>query len=283
MFAALGAVSGAASAITGAVTVTFGENGAASAAPAANTGVVNLAALPSSTSIPFPPFSVPGYYSENGMVVGVVNDPLATEIGDTPHWHGEAASSEVGGSVITAALGDPNAMMASVHNDDNGLYIRAVDSSAFSFNSMYFDSAISAANPNTNGVWDIYGYSTAANPNLLSGAIGANYLPTDPQSGNPSGQVVAFQQVTNGFDGLLSLSSAFNNVSSVWIHYDGVTDDPRYYGLVTGTTPLYQFEVTDLSFSAAVTAVPVPAAVWLFASGLAGLLSFGKRKHRLVS
>lgn len=39
---------------------------------------------------------------------------------------------------------------------------------------------------------------------------------------------------------------------------------------------------TPYAYKAAVSAVPIPAAAWLFASGVMGLVSFGRRKQKLA-
>jgi len=55
--------------------------------------------------------------------------------------------------------------------------------------------------------------------------------------------------------------------------------DPNLYlatGTVPDSSPVYEF--TQLNVSTSVSAVPVPAAVWLFGSGLIGLAGFARRK-----
>lgn len=143
-----------------------------------------------------------GCYVQNGMVIGIVEDtsnPIA-------HLHRA-------GTVADRSL--------QYHSDSSGIYIRSQDSKAFSLDSMDFKAPISAANPenNANDYWEILGFNTALNPNLDTGD-GTNYATR-----------VAYQKVANGFNGTLSqsnglLSSDFNNINAVWVHYNGYPQTP---------------------------------------------------------
>ena len=184
-----------------------------------------------------------GCYNEDGMVVGIVEDTSNI----TAHVHRE-------GSGATAALG--------YHSDSSGIYIRAQDSTAFSLTSMEFHAdIIPGENPDTgpNDFWEILGFSTALNPGLDTGD-GTNYLTR-----------VAYQTVANGFDGILSLNSDFPNISAFWIHFNGCRQPP-----VAGNA--FAMHLDNIVVNAVPAAVPVPAAVWLFGSGLMGLLSYGRKK-----
>ena len=55
-----------------------------------------------------------------------------------------------------------------------------------------------------------------------------------------------------------------------------VVDDPECLYDITVTEELYGFDANLNSFS--VTSVPVPASVWLFASGLLGLFATSRKK-----
>ncbi len=138
-----------------------------------------------------------GCYNENGMVVGIVQDVS----NPTAHLHRN-------GNTTTAGLG--------YHSDSSGIYIRALNSKAFTLKSMDFRAPINAENPDTgvNDYWEILGFNTALNPGLSSGD-GTNYA-----------NRVAYQTVANGFNGNLLLNSTFQNINAFWIHYKGYPQTP---------------------------------------------------------
>jgi hypothetical protein len=138
-----------------------------------------------------------GCFYENGMVVGIVKDssnPIA-------HLHRGGSSS--------------NRRM-SYHSDSSGIYIRSLDSKAFSLDSMDFKSPINDENPDTgaNDYWEILGFNQAENLDLDKGD-GSNYATR-----------VAYQTIANGFNGSLSLNSDFKNIKAFWIHYRGYPQTP---------------------------------------------------------
>ena len=201
-------------------------------------------------------------YYEDGLVMGIVGDTSNS----VAHIHrgGTAANRSV-----------------MYHSDSSGLYIRALDSTAFSLTSLNFDALASDENPNATGTyisastgesvtsvagandyWEILGYSSALNPTL----------DTDANSGS----WIARQTLTNGFNGNVTLSSAFDNISAFWIHYAGYQQTPAD-GKQFGMT------LDNVHVNAAVAAVPVPAAAWMFLSGMMGLLAFGKKKAQLAA
>ncbi|MGY6276963.1 VPLPA-CTERM sorting domain-containing protein [Methylomonas sp. MgM2] len=181
---------------------------------------------------------------------------------------------------------DPANRMIHYHADSGGIYFRMRDQSAFSFLSMNI-AAPSAGNPDPNGYWEILGFSDAINADLVGGD-GTNYANS-----------VAYQRIDQAtFDysnpaSPFTLNSSFGDVSAVWIHYGGwgkVPYDPDlegYFDEDTGefviisdgplTTPEFNLYVDNITLSTP-TAVPVPAAAWLFGSGLIGLISFGRKK-----
>ena len=142
--------------------------------------------------------------------------------------------------------------------------------------------------PAANDKWEILGFSNALNPTLAQDTQGsssavnpvtgttANLLPEVGGNGPVYSDLVATQFVANGFNGVLTLNSSFQNVSAIWIVKEGYPEAPTN-GIA------YRAYIDNLQFNAAVipAAVPVPGAVWLFATGFAGLLSFGKRKGKL--
>jgi hypothetical protein len=181
-----------------------------------------------------------GCYYEDGLVVGIVKDSSSS----TAHLHRSGISSD---------------RMLAYHSDSSGIYIRAQDSTAFSLNSMDFKAPIDAAegNPDSgpNDFWEILGFNTALNPDLDLGD-GTNYATR-----------VAYQQVFNGFDGLLTLNSGFSSINAFWIHYNGYTQ-----------TPTDGKEFAMKLDNVRVSAVPIPATLWLFLSGMMGLLALGKKR-----
>ncbi|MGX2030564.1 DUF3570 domain-containing protein [Methylocaldum gracile] len=139
-----------------------------------------------------------GCYFEDGFAIGTVNDPTA------PNAH------------LHRLDGDFSTLLQ-YHPDSAGIYVRALDGSAFSLDSMEFYARIKSGNPGTgpNDVWEILGFNTALNPDLAAGD-GTNYDATR----------VAYQIVANGFQGALTLNEAFENINAFWIHYKGYPQTP---------------------------------------------------------
>ena len=140
-----------------------------------------------------------GCYYEDNMVIGIVRDSSSTD----SHLH------RIGSDATNTLLG--------YHSDSSGVYIRSLDSKAFSLDSMRFKAPIDALSNPGNGVndyWEILGFNTALNP-LLDVGDGTNYATR-----------VAYQTVANGFNSTLLLNSDFKNISAVWIHYKGYTKKP---------------------------------------------------------
>ena len=189
---------------------------------------------------------------QNGMVVGTVTDPLGS------HLH-------PGGSI--GATSNRN---VSYENDSSGMYFRTADLTSFSFDKIYIDAHYDAnKNPYTpNGseyydpaldYFEIRGFSDAINVGIGSAASFSNQ--------------VAYQTVQNGFVGDLTINDQFKDVKAVWIHYAGF---PNVASIQAAGMTFYTV-FDDIHVSSAAP-VPVPAAVWLFGSGLIGLLSLGRKK-----
>jgi hypothetical protein len=185
-------------------------------------------------------------YYEDGMAIGVLEDTV--NFGEHLHKFGSGATAKL-----------------QYHADSSGYYFRAIDSSAFSLNQLDFSASINGSdNPGYDAItnplvagdfWEILGFSTALNPNLSTGD-GTDYATR-----------IAYQQVANGFNGVLELDSAFHNINAFWIHfngYPGVPQDGVSFGM----------SLDNVQISAP---VPVPTAVWLFASGLLGLVSTARK------
>ncbi|MCQ8117262.1 DUF3570 domain-containing protein [Methylomonas rosea] len=138
-------------------------------------------------------------YVESGFVLGVVDDGNPTN-----HLHSDAS-----GSGIRLAY----------HNDSTGIYLRALDGSAFRVLSLDWDN-IDPGNPKS-GVWEILGFNAPSNPSLSTGD-GTNYATRN-----------AYQTVTQTnsapnlrFDGSLALDGTFSaasGINALWIHFKGTT------------------------------------------------------------
>lgn len=218
---------------------------------------------------------------QNGMVISTVEDAS----GPDAHLH-------QGGSTTNRAI--------AYHNDSGGVYIRAQDSTAFSLESIKFISPPSGENPyaiggtggheSTFDFFEILGFSEAVNSDLAAIdpyadlqfdgdglPILSTYNPFDAYS-----NLVAYQTVENGVTDLGSpvgvstvfLNADFQNVKSVWIHYFLVPN-------VGEAGFPFKTQLDDISVNA-VAAVPVPAAAWLFGTGLLGVLSAGRKKASKV-
>lgn len=245
---ATGLISGSAVALASTETIDFNEMFYGSYAGVSNTGV---GACPGTGD--------QGCYEEAGMVFG---HPAASNGG---HVHSIVNDYD--------PINDVNLFTLEYHNDSSGIYFRRQDGGAFSLDSMSFDARIQNGNRLSNTVpstsqnywatpyWEILRFNTAVNPDISFG------------DGTDYSTRVAYSTVANGFNGTLTqggnLSADFSNVNAVWIHFAGFP-----------TTPTNGKTFTMLLDDVVVTsAVPVPAAVWLFGSGLLGLLSFGRKQR----
>ena len=230
-------------------------------------------------------------YLEKGVRIGIVDDPLDTGA----HLHKASGVN----------------IKLQYHADSSGIYVRAADDTAFSLQALDFLSPYNDLNPHTVGglgngnassdYWHIYGFSDARNPGMLT-ANGTydpvnevTWNPTDPNGGFPTNPAVAHATVVNGTDklglnllspepgDLLSLNGSFGNIKSFWIHYNGYPHSPNTYVNPDGSGPgVYDFamEVDNIKLNAP---VPVPAAVWMFLSGMMGLLALGRKKSNLTA
>ncbi|MBD9356880.1 DUF3570 domain-containing protein [Methylomonas albis] len=159
-----------------------------------------------------------GCYEEANIVVGHVNDGTLSA-----HLHQFANDYDSSKGIDLYGL--------EYHADSSGIYLRALDGSAFSLDSLNFNATIQNGNRLNNAVattspnywatpyWEMLGFNTAVNTNLASGD-GTNYATR-----------IAYQTIANGFNGNLSLAdgtlnSSFSNVNAVWIHFAGFPSTP---------------------------------------------------------
>lgn len=243
MFGALISVAGTASATVATETVIdFGGTGNVIMTSSSYAGFANNAPIAGGNCAGS---GSTGCLYQNDMVIGTIEDTSNS----TAHLHRSGSASD-------RKLG--------YHADSPGIYVRALDSSAFSLISMDFFAAISDENPDngTDDFWEILGFNTASNPGLDTG------------NGTDYATRVAYQTVANGFSGNLLLNSEFQNINAFWIHFNGYPQTPadgKEFGM----------SLDNIKVDAAVSSVPVPAAAWLFGTGLLGLISFGRKKTGL--
>lgn len=185
-------------------------------------------------------------YYEQGMAIGAVDD----SDGYAEHLHKSGSTNP----------------KLQYHADSSGIYIRAVDGSAFSLNQMQFRAAFNGENNSgyneidnpliAGDFWEILGFNTAINPDLGTGD-GTHYASR-----------VAYQEVANGFYATLILNPDFHNIHAFWIHFKG------YPGIPSGGVN-FGMTLDDVQISAP---VPLPSAVWMFSAGLLGVVSAARKK-----
>lgn len=141
-----------------------------------------------------------GCFYEDNFVIGTIKDPANSGA----HLHKKPAGS-------SASI--------SYHNDSGGIYIRSQDNKTFSLDSMRFLAPITTENPGgtASDYWEILGFSDAINPDLANGGTSGKGSCSDYDN------CIAYQQIANGFNGTLNLSTLntdFQGVNAVWIHYN---------------------------------------------------------------
>ncbi len=162
-----------------------------------------------------------------------------------------------------------------IHGDVGGVFLDGSDShDIFSFRSMHIEKAILQSDTigHPNATVTIRGFLGGHN-GMMDGTVEADGT-TMLYKG---GAQVAEATINNGFSGtldLLSLHSGFGEVDYVEFFF---TDFYRIKPSSLGDTAL-DFEFDDIVIGSAVSSVPVPAAVWLFGTGLLGLISHRRKK-----
>jgi hypothetical protein len=209
-------------------------------------------------------------FVQNGTVTGVVADP--TDAGAHIHKSGTTI------------------IQAQYHPDSTGLYVRMADLSDFSLQSLF----VNTTNGEGGGNFILYGYADAINDGLLTteGAVpkgsGGYGSSSDEDGGNQLvlgvDRYIASYVIPNSgfnstidFSNLASADTDWGNISAFWLTFQGFNHSPNVnYDDVS--FPQFEIRVDDIILGAP---VPVPATVWLFASGILGL--FGLRSRRAIS
>jgi hypothetical protein len=208
---------------------------------------------------------VGGCFVQNGIVVGGVVDPL--DAGGHIHYAETAGDAE-----------------AQYHPDSTGVYVRMDDLSSFSLQSIN----LNVTNGSAGGNFVLYGYANATNPGLLTSNVGTPFSggkanPTDPEGGTVTpiaSYVLPNDDIFNGTLDLATLGSAWGDIGSFWLTFQGKNHSPTV-SYAAGSYPLWDIRIDDINLGAVVTAppaeVPLPGAVWLFGSALAGFVARRKK------
>lgn len=204
-------------------------------------------------------------YVEDGVVVGVVADPLDSG----SHLHRRVVSGEV---------------KAEYEADSTGMYVRNADLSKFSLQNV--DITVVGA---TGGNFVLYGYENALNPGLLTNNVGTPFPdgqanPTDPEGGTVpyiARYQLPNQVASNGtltLAELLAVDQDWGSIGALWVTFEGFNHSPtNSYEL--GSVPGYVIHFDNMNIGAPVAApIPVPGAVWLFGSALVGFISRNRKK-----
>jgi len=166
-----------------------------------------------------------------------------------------------------------------IHGDVGGVFIDGSGSlDTFSFQSMDILHSVlesdSIGHPNT--TITARGFLGGTN-NMLTGITEANGTTLKYTGGAKVAEATLLNGATGIFD-FLAADSGFGEVDYVEFFF---TDFYRLKPASLGDGALdFQFDNIVVG-EAGVSAVPVPAAAWLFGTGLMGLISFGKRKKAL--
>jgi hypothetical protein len=217
-------------------------------------GKANIAPAPGGSRCP----GISDCHREGGFMVGTSEDTA----NPGAHVHSD---------------GVPANRLVRFKSDTGGFYVRRQDGTPFSLISMSFRAPIDpSANPGNGPLdnWEFLGFNTAFNPGLDSG------------DGTNHPNRVAYQKIANGFEGTLTLDPAFHLISAFWVHYEGyprtpgVPQDPEVGNLPELPGKAYLAVIDNIQLGAP---VPLPAAAWIFASGLTGLALVGRRRSALAA
>ncbi len=134
-------------------------------------------------------------------------------------------------------------------------------------------SAIGNSSPNVMASGDVYG--DGSRDTYLNFTLPVSNLSFLIVGDNSSGRAGLLDVYVNGL---------FASTLSFMVDGDGGTADLMDLTGFNDITRIEMYSITDIAgigyddFSFKVNAVPVPAALWLFVSGLAGLIGFARRK-----
>jgi hypothetical protein len=132
-----------------------------------------------------------------------------------------------------------------------------------------------------------------SNGNSSEGAWGdLKFNPTDPESGTQPYKV-SFTIPNDDTDNVFSFSNipGWDRIGAFWITMEGFNHSPTKSYPSSGTTvdedgnsvPVYPYPSWDVRIDniilAAPAPVPVPGAVWLFGTGLLGLMARKLKTH----
>ncbi len=205
----------------------------------------------------------PAYSTPTSDGLGsLVLSPVIDGAGDASHIH------------VSGGCGAGCDATPFIHGDVGGVYIDGTGShETFSLQSMNVIHAVlnsaELSNPNT----------TVTVRGFLGGTNG---MENPAATGNVfeyvGGAQVAETTISNGFSGIvdfLAADAGFGAVDYVEFFFtDFYTLKPSSFGDTT-----LEFEWDNIVIGTEISAVPVPAAVWLFGTGIVGLLSIGRRKQ----
>ena len=227
-------------------------------------------------------------FVQNGIVAGVVKDPI-----DKAHLHGSTRPSPSTSPSTNAAV--------QYHPDGTGLYVRLSDLTKFSLTSLNLYTSPGA----TGGNFVIYGFMNPLNPGLLSdagsyseGVAGdLKFNPTDPEGGNAIHKV-SFTTANDGTDKVFNFTKipGWDRIGAFWITMQGFNHSPTKSYPSSGkivtedeesgeeiTIPVFDYAKWDARIDQIVLGapapVPVPGAVWLFGTGLIGLITRNRKKR----
>ncbi len=224
-------------------------------------------------------------FVQNDIVAGVVKDP----IDNSAHLHGSTRPSPSTNAAVQ------------YHPDSTGLYVRLSDLTNFSLTSLNLYTSPGA----TGGNFVIYGFMNPLNPDLLSnagstseGAAGdVRFNPTDPEGGNAIHKV-SFTMANDGSNKVFNFTNipGWDRIGAFWITMQGFNHSPTKSYPSSGkivtedeesgeeiTIPVFDYAKWDARIDQIVLGapapVPVPGAVWLFGTGLIGLIARNRKKR----
>ena len=166
-----------------------------------------------------------------------------------------------------------------IHGDVGGVFIDGAGSlDVFSFQSMDVLTAVLQSDSLThpNATVTVRGYLGGVN-GMMNGTVEADGITMQYNGGAQVAQATITETTLGTFD-FLAADAGFGEVDYVEFFF---SDFYRVTPSSLGDTAL-QFDFDNIVVGT-VSAVPVPAAVWLFGTGLIGLVSCSKRKQNTLA